>query len=64
MSEEAELILEKANLAKVLVQVEHIEHYNPMMTFTEGEVQRTWCLTVERLAPFRPVEPRLGWCLI
>ena len=59
-SEEAELILEKANLAKVLVQVGHIEHYNPVMTFLEGEVKQPRYLTVERLAPFSNGEPKLS----
>ena len=59
-SEEAESILEKANLAKVLVQVGHIEHYNPVMTFLEGEVKEPRYLTVERLAPFQPRGTEVG----
>jgi len=53
-SEEAESILERANQAKVLVQVGHIEHYNPVMTFLETEVKYPRYLTSERLAPFQP----------
>ncbi len=59
-SEEAESILKSANAAKVLVQVGHIEHYNPVMTFLEGEVDQPKYLTVERLAPFQPRGTEVG----
>ena len=59
-SEEAEAILESAQLAKVLVQVGHIEHYNPVMTFLEGAVEQPRYLTVERLAPFQPRGTEVG----
>ena len=59
-SMEAESILEKAKLAKIMVQVGHIEHYNPVMTFLEGEVEQPRYLTVERLAPFQPRGTEVG----
>ncbi len=59
-SQEAESILEKAKTAKVMVQVGHIEHYNPVMTFLEGEVKEPRYLTVERLAPFQPRGTEVG----
>ena len=59
-SQEAESILNKANTAKVMVQVGHIEHYNPVMTFLEGAVEQPRYLTVERLAPFQPRGTEVG----
>jgi predicted dehydrogenase len=59
-SAEAEIILAKAQEAKVIVQVGHIEHYNPVMTFLEGEVAKPRYLTVERLAPFQPRGTEVG----
>ena len=38
----------------------HIEHYNPVMTFLEGEVKEPRYLTVERLAPFQPRGTEVG----
>lgn len=57
---EAESILEKAKAAQVIVQVGHIEHYNPVMAFLEGEVEEPKYLTVERLAPFQPRGTEVG----
>ncbi len=59
-SQEAETILESAKAEKVMVQVGHIEHYNPVMTFLEGEVQLPRYLTAERLAPFQPRGTEVG----
>ncbi len=59
-SAEAESILARAQEAKVIVQVGHIEHYNPVMTFLEGEVAEPRYLTVERLAPFQPRGTEVG----
>ncbi len=59
-SQEAESILDRAKAAKVMVQVGHIEHYNPVMTFLEGEVEQPKYLTVERLAPFQPRGTEVG----
>jgi len=59
-SEEAESILQSAQQAKVLVQVGHIEHYNPVMNFLESAVEQPRYLTVERLAPFQPRGTEVG----
>ncbi|MDG1139536.1 MAG: Gfo/Idh/MocA family oxidoreductase [Opitutales bacterium] len=59
-SEEAELILKNAQKAKTIVQVGHIEHYNPVMTFLEDAVDNPKYLTVERLAPFQPRGTEVG----
>lgn len=59
-SVEAESILTQAKAANVMVQVGHIEHYNPVMTFLEKEVDHPKYLTVERLAPFQPRGTEVG----
>lgn len=50
---EAEDILNVAKKNKTIVQVGHIEHYNPVMTYLEDAVESPKYLTVERLAPFQ-----------
>jgi predicted dehydrogenase len=50
---EAEEILNVAKKNKTIVQVGHIEHYNPVMTYLEDAVESPKYLTVERLAPFQ-----------
>ncbi|MEC8013838.1 MAG: Gfo/Idh/MocA family oxidoreductase [Verrucomicrobiota bacterium] len=52
-SEEAEKILSYAQDFSTIVQVGHIEHYNPVMEFLEDAVELPRYLTVERLAPFQ-----------
>ena len=52
-SEEAEKILGYAQDFSTIVQVGHIEHYNPVMEFLEDAVELPRYLTVERLAPFQ-----------
>ena len=42
------------------MQVGHIEHYNPVMTFLEDAVDNPKYLTVERLAPFQPRGTEVG----
>lgn len=49
---EAEAVLAASKLAGVLVQVGHIEHFNPVMSFLEREVNRPRFITADRLAPF------------
>ena len=58
-SEEAEKILSYAQDFSTIVQVGHIEHYNPVMEFLEDAVELPRYLTVERLAPFQIREPKL-----
>ena len=52
-SEEAEKILSYAQDFSTIVQVGHIEHYNPVMEFLEDAVELPRYLTVERLALFQ-----------
>ena len=58
--EEAEQILSVAQKNKTTVQVGHIEHFNPVMTFLENSVESPKYLTVERLAPFQPRGTEVG----
>ncbi len=51
--EEAEQVLAAAQAAGRLVQVGHIEHFNPVMSFLEKEVSRPGYITTERLAPYQ-----------
>jgi len=57
---EAERIVEAARRAGVLVQVGHIEHFNPVMSYLEVEVDRPRFITTERLAPFQPRGTEVG----
>ncbi len=50
--EEAEQVLAAAKRMNCLVQVGHIEHFNPVMGFLEKQVNRPQYLTAERLAPY------------
>ena len=59
-TEEAEAIVNKAKECERIVQVGHIEHYNPVMTFLEKAVAAPRYLTVERLAPFQPRGTEVG----
>ena len=59
-SAEAELILSRAKENKLIVQVGHIEHYNPVMDFLEEAVDAPKYLTVDRLAPFQPRGTEVG----
>ena len=59
-SQEAERILSKAKQEELIVQVGHIEHYNPVMQFLEEAVDMPKYLTVERLAPFQPRGTEVG----
>ncbi len=57
---EAEEVLVAAKAAGVLVQVGHIEHFNPVMAFLEKEVSDARFITTERLAPFTPRGTEVG----
>ncbi len=50
--EEAEKILETAKRRQRIVQVGHIEHFNPVMEYLEKNVDSPRYITAERLAPF------------
>jgi predicted dehydrogenase len=58
--EQAERVLAAARAAGVLVQVGHIEHFNPVMSFLEQEVSDPRFITADRLAPFTPRGTEVG----
>lgn len=58
--EEAEQVLAAARAANRLVQVGHIEHFNPVMSFMEKEVDRPGYITTERLAPYQTRGTEVG----
>ena len=58
--EEAEKILSLAKERGRLVQVGHIEHYNPVMAFLEKQVHSPRYITADRLAPFNPRGMEVG----
>jgi predicted dehydrogenase len=51
--EEAERVLAAARAGNCLVQVGHVEHFNPVMAFLEKEADRPRYITAERLAPYQ-----------
>jgi predicted dehydrogenase len=57
---EAEQVLAAARTHDCLVQVGHIEHFNPVMGFLEKEVIAPQFITAERLAPFTPRGTEVG----
>jgi len=50
---EAEMILAEAKEHQRVVQVGHIEHFNPVMSFLEKNVTDPRFITCDRLAPFK-----------
>lgn len=58
--EEAEQVLTAARENGCLVQVGHIEHFNPVMAFLEKQVDHPQYLTAERLAPYQPRGTEVG----
>jgi predicted dehydrogenase len=51
--EEAERVLAAAQARGCLVQVGHVEHFNPVMAFLEKEASRPQYITAERLGPYQ-----------
>jgi predicted dehydrogenase len=51
--EEAERVLAAAERSGAIVQVGHIEHFNPVMAFLEKEADRPRYIAAERLAPYQ-----------
>lgn len=49
---EAEKVLEASKASGLLVQVGHIEHFNPVMSYLEESVTHPRFITADRLAPF------------
>ncbi|MBC7365460.1 MAG: Gfo/Idh/MocA family oxidoreductase [Undibacterium sp.] len=58
--EEAEQVLTAARENGCLVQVGHIEHFNPVMAFLEKQVDHPQYITAERLAPYQPRGTEVG----
>ncbi len=50
---EAEEVVAAARAHGALVQVGHVEHFNPVMAFLEKEVSHPRFITTERLAPYQ-----------
>lgn len=50
---EAEEVMAAARRRQCLVQVGHVEHFNPVMAFLEKEVSHPQFITAERLAPYQ-----------
>lgn len=59
-SSEAETILEAANRHNRIIQVGHIEHYNPVTSYLENAVDHPLFITADRLAPFTPRGTEVG----
>lgn len=57
---DAERVLAAAQAHHAIVQVGHIEHFNPVMGFLEREVIKPQFITAERLAPFTPRGTEVG----
>ena len=58
--EEAEQVLAAAEKNGCIVQVGHIEHFNPVMAFLEKQVGRPQFITTERLAPYQTRGTEVG----
>ena len=58
--EEAEQVMAEARKHGCIVQVGHIEHFNPVMAFLEKQVDHPQYLTAERLAPYQPRGTEVG----
>lgn len=57
---EAEKILSLAQTENLIVQVGHIEHFNPVMSFLEKNVNQPKYIVADRLAPFNPRGTEVG----
>lgn len=57
---EAEQVLAAAQENGCLVQVGHIEHFNPVMSYLEKQVSAPQYITAERLAPYQPRGTEVG----
>ena len=58
--EEAGQVLEAAERANRIVQVGHVEHFNPVMSYLEKHADRPQYITTERLAPYQPRGTEVG----
>ena len=53
-------MLAAAKANDCIVQVGHIEHFNPVMSFMEKHIDRPGYITAERLAPYTPRGTEVG----
>lgn len=58
--EEAEQVVSAARAAGRIVQVGHVEHFNPVMSFLEKHADRPKYITAERLAPYQTRGTEVG----
>lgn len=58
--DEAEQVLAAARKNNCLVQVGHIEHFNPVMSYLEKHTGRPQYITTERLAPYQTRGTEVG----
>jgi predicted dehydrogenase len=58
--DEAEQVLVAARKAARLVQVGHVEHFNPVMSYLEKHAGRPQYITTERLAPYQTRGTEVG----
>ena len=58
--DEAEQVQRAAQAKGCLVQVGHVEHFNPVMAFLEKEANRPQYITAERLAPYQQRGTEVG----
>ena len=57
---EAEQVLAAAQSRQCVVQVGHVEHFNPVMRFLEKEADHPQFITAERLAPYQTRGTEVG----
>jgi predicted dehydrogenase len=57
---EAEQVLAAAQTNGCIVQVGHVEHFNPLMTYLEKQIDDPRYITAERLAPYQPRGTEVG----
>jgi predicted dehydrogenase len=58
--DEAIHLTESAKNKGLLVQVGHVEHFNPVMGYLEQAIDRPRFITADRLAPFQPRGTEVG----
>src|SRR3954468_2195101 len=58
--EDAEKVLVAARAAQRIVQVGHIEHFNPVLGYLEKHASHPQYITTERLAPYTPRGTEVG----
>ncbi len=59
-NQEAEMILRAAERNDRIIQVGHVEHYNPVTSYLNRAVERPLFIVADRLAPFQPRGTEVG----